>query len=87
MLDGGNIVAEGTKDEMIASDHPPSSEFMSRWGRLSAEHSMNKATQDTLLGIVFFGALGVLLWATLNLTDLSFDKPEPVRIFMPILRV
>ncbi len=29
VLDGGNIVAEGTKDEMIASDHPLVREFMS----------------------------------------------------------
>ncbi|MCB9877428.1 MAG: MCE family protein [Planctomycetes bacterium] len=35
---------------------------------------MEKLRRDTLLGVVFFGTLAFLLWATVNLTDLSLDK-------------
>lgn len=35
---------------------------------------MNRIRRDTLLGLVFFGSLAFLLWATINLTDLAVDK-------------
>ena len=35
---------------------------------------MDRIKRDTLLGIVFFGTLGFLLWATVNLTDLSLNR-------------
>ena len=35
---------------------------------------MERIQRDTLLGVVFFGTLGFLLWATVNLTDLSLSK-------------
>jgi phospholipid/cholesterol/gamma-HCH transport system substrate-binding protein len=35
---------------------------------------MDRLRRDTLLGLVFFGTLAVLLWATINLTDLSIDN-------------
>ena len=35
---------------------------------------MDRIKRDTLLGIVFFGTLGFLLWATVNLTDLSLSQ-------------
>jgi len=35
---------------------------------------MDRIKRDTLLGVVFFGTLGFLLWATVNLTDLSLSK-------------
>lgn len=35
---------------------------------------MDRIRRDTLLGIVFFGTLAFLLWATVNLTDLSADN-------------
>ncbi|HEB52731.1 MAG TPA: MCE family protein [bacterium] len=35
---------------------------------------MNRIKRDTLLGVVFFGTLGFLLWATVNLTDLSLSR-------------
>jgi len=35
---------------------------------------MDRIKRDTLLGIVFFGTLGFLLWATVNLTDLSLSN-------------
>ena len=34
---------------------------------------MAKPARDTLLGMVFFGGLGLLLWATTTLTNLSFE--------------
>ena len=34
---------------------------------------MDRIRRDTLLGLVFFGTLGFLLWATVNLTDISVD--------------
>jgi phospholipid/cholesterol/gamma-HCH transport system substrate-binding protein len=37
---------------------------------------MDKGKQDTLLGLVFFGGLALLLWATYSLTDISLaEKP------------
>ena len=35
---------------------------------------MDRIKRDTVLGIVFFGTLGFLLWATVNLTDLSLNN-------------
>ncbi len=35
---------------------------------------MERIQRDTLLGVVFFGTLGFLLWATVNLTDLSLNQ-------------
>lgn len=35
---------------------------------------MDRLRRDTLLGLVFFGILGFLLWATVNLTDLSLAE-------------
>ena len=35
---------------------------------------MDRIRRDTLLGLVFFGSLGFLLWATVNLTDLAVDN-------------
>jgi len=35
---------------------------------------MDRIKRDTLLGFVFFGTLGFLLWATVNLTDLSLNN-------------
>jgi ABC-type transporter Mla subunit MlaD len=35
---------------------------------------MERLRRDTLLGLVFFGSLAFLLWATVNLTDLSVDN-------------
>ena len=38
--------------------------------------------RDTLLGLVFFGGLGLLGWATVSLTSLSFEpKPQVVAYF------
>ena len=35
---------------------------------------MDRIRRDTLLGLVFFGTLAFLLWATVNLTDLAFGE-------------
>ncbi|MEC9047763.1 MAG: MlaD family protein [Planctomycetota bacterium] len=40
---------------------------------------MDRIQRDTLLGVVFFGTLGFLLWATVNLTDLSLSQELVVR--------
>lgn len=42
---------------------------------------MDRIKRDTLLGLVFFGALGLLLWATINLTDLSLGRVPPLHVF------
>ena len=39
---------------------------------------MERIRRDTLLGVVFFGTLGFLLWATVNLTDLSLSQEMEV---------
>ena len=44
---------------------------------------MNRIQRDTLLGIVFFGTLAFLLWATVNLTDVSFNRVPPLRVEVP----
>jgi phospholipid/cholesterol/gamma-HCH transport system substrate-binding protein len=35
---------------------------------------MDRIRRDTLLGLVFFGTLAFLLWATVNLTDVAVDR-------------
>ncbi len=42
---------------------------------------MDRIKRDTLLGLVFFGTLGFLLWATVNLTDLSLS--EKINVYFP----
>jgi phospholipid/cholesterol/gamma-HCH transport system substrate-binding protein len=44
---------------------------------------MNRIQRDTLLGIVFFGTLAFLLWATINLTDVSFNRVPPLKVAVP----
>jgi phospholipid/cholesterol/gamma-HCH transport system substrate-binding protein len=44
---------------------------------------MNRIQRDTLLGFVFFGTLAFLLWATVNLTEVSFNGVPPVKVFVP----
>jgi phospholipid/cholesterol/gamma-HCH transport system substrate-binding protein len=42
---------------------------------------MDRIRRDTLLGLVFFGTLAFLLWATVNLTDLSLGKAPPLQVY------
>lgn len=42
---------------------------------------MERIRRDTLLGIVFFGTLAFLLWATVNLTDMSLGKVPPLTVY------
>lgn len=42
---------------------------------------MDRIRRDTLLGLVFFGTLAFLLWATVNLTDLSLGKVPPLQVY------
>ncbi|MFM1872998.1 MAG: hypothetical protein RL398_2420 [Planctomycetota bacterium] len=44
---------------------------------------MERIRRDTLLGLVFFGTLGFLLWATVNLTDLSLNRVPPLEVYFP----
>ena len=41
---------------------------------------MERTRRDTLLGLVFFGTLAFLLWATVNLTDVSLGDVPPLRV-------
>ena len=41
---------------------------------------MDRIRRDTLLGLVFFGSLAFLLWATVNLTDMAIDNVR-LRVF------
>lgn len=41
---------------------------------------MNKARRDWLLGLVFFGGLGLLLWATQTLNGLSFTPKQVLSV-------
>jgi phospholipid/cholesterol/gamma-HCH transport system substrate-binding protein len=41
---------------------------------------MNRFQRDTVLGIVFFGTMAFLLWATVNLTDVSLGKQPPLLV-------
>jgi len=42
---------------------------------------MDRIRRDSLLGLVFFGTLAFLLWATINLTDMSMGKIPPLEVF------
>jgi len=42
---------------------------------------MDRIRRDTLLGLVFFGTLAFLLWATVNLTDLSMGSVPPLEVW------
>ncbi len=42
---------------------------------------MNRPQRDTLLGAVFFGTMAFLLWATVNLTDVSLNQRAPLQVF------
>ncbi|MCR9247604.1 MAG: MlaD family protein [bacterium] len=42
---------------------------------------MERTRRDTLLGLVFFGTLGFLLWATVNLTDISLGEVPPLEVW------
>lgn len=42
---------------------------------------MERTRRDTLLGLVFFGTLAFLLWATVNLTDISLGEVEPLEVW------
>ncbi len=42
---------------------------------------MDRIRRDTLLGLVFFGTMAFLLWATVNLTDLSLGKVPALTVF------
>ncbi len=44
---------------------------------------MERTRRDTLLGLVFFGTLAFLLWATINLTDLALDRVPPLVVRFP----
>lgn len=44
---------------------------------------MERTRRDTLLGLVFFGTLAFLLWATINLTDLALDRVPPLVVHFP----
>ena len=41
---------------------------------------MERTRRDTLLGLVFFGTLAFLLWATVNLTDISLGAVPPIEV-------
>jgi MlaD protein len=43
---------------------------------------MNRIHRDTLLGVVFFGTLGFLLWATVNLTDVAVTGVPPLKVYV-----
>ena len=44
---------------------------------------MNRIQRDTMLGCVFFGALMLLLWATVNLTDVSLQRVPAMVVSFP----
>ncbi|HEX6811110.1 MAG TPA: MlaD family protein [Planctomycetota bacterium] len=44
---------------------------------------MERTRRDTLLGLVFFGTLAFLLWATVNLTDISLGAVPPLVVYFP----
>src|SRR5262245_5048621 len=44
---------------------------------------MERTRRDTLLGLVFFGTLAFLLWATVNLTDMSLAGVPPLVVYFP----
>lgn len=42
---------------------------------------MKRIQRDTALGIVFFGTMAFLLWATVNLTDISMGSQPPLQVY------
>lgn len=44
---------------------------------------MNRIQRDTFLGVVFFGTIGFLLWATINLTDGAASSAAPLKVYVP----
>ena len=42
---------------------------------------MDRIRRDSLLGLVFFGTLAFLLWATVNLTDVSMGDIPPIEVY------
>lgn len=42
---------------------------------------MKRIQRDTALGIVFFGTMAFLLWATVNLTDISMGDQPPLQVY------
>jgi len=42
---------------------------------------MNRMQRDTVLGLVFFGTMAFLLWATVNLTDVSLGDSPPLEVY------
>lgn len=42
---------------------------------------MNRMKRDTVLGLVFFGTMAFLLWATVNLTDVSLGDRPPMEVY------
>jgi ABC-type transporter Mla subunit MlaD len=44
---------------------------------------MERTRRDTLLGLVFFGTLAFLLWATVNLTDVALGAVPPLVVYFP----
>jgi phospholipid/cholesterol/gamma-HCH transport system substrate-binding protein len=42
---------------------------------------MNRLPRDTILGSVFFGTVGFLLWATMNLTDAALGDHPPLEVY------
>jgi phospholipid/cholesterol/gamma-HCH transport system substrate-binding protein len=42
---------------------------------------MERGKRDALLGVVFFGTVALLLWATVSLTDLSLGKVPPLTVY------
>jgi len=42
---------------------------------------MDRIRRDTLLGLVFFGTLAFLLWATVNLTDMAMGDVPPLEVW------
>lgn len=42
---------------------------------------MDRTRRDTLLGLVFFGTLAFLLWATVNLTDVSLGEGGKLEVW------
>ena len=41
---------------------------------------MKKGTRDTILGLVFFGSLALLLWATQELSDITFGERQVLTV-------
>src|SRR5262249_31540691 len=84
ILDGGRIALEGTVAEMTASDHPLARAFLGGGAdRHDSEQRMEENPRATPLGIVFIGTMASLLWASINLTDVSFNNVAPLKVAVP----